>query len=106
MLLLQIVAYNSSRGLRKYKAGYTATLVTCGWSGAVLEPYAQKAHNAKKVNSRKSVRWSAVPVAPVGMCGCVTVRGAAALNLKGPMTFAVFSFFVFYNMFSFAKDAP
>ena len=49
MLLLQIVAYNSSRGLRKYKAGYTATLVTCGWSGAVLEPYAQKAHNVKKV---------------------------------------------------------
>ena len=39
------------------KAGYTATLVACGWAGAVLEkvirvsgqePYAQKAKNAKK----------------------------------------------------------
>ena len=38
------------------------------------------------------------------MCGCVPVRGAAALNLKGPMTFAVFSFIVFYNMFSFAFE--
>ena len=65
----------------------------------------KKLKNAKKVNSRKSVRWSVVPIALVGMCGCVPVRGAAALNLKGPMTFAVFSFFVIYDMFSFAKDA-
>ena len=39
------------------------------WAGAVLEkeqePYAQKAQNAKKVNSRKSFRWTAVPVAPL-----------------------------------------
>ena len=55
------------------KAGYTATLVACGWAGAVLEvtrasgqePYAQKAQKRLKSNSRKSVRWSAVPVAPM-----------------------------------------
>ena len=40
------------------KAEYTATLVACGWAGAVLE----KVKNAGKENSRKSVRWSAVPV--------------------------------------------
>ena len=54
------------------KAGYTATLVACGWAGAVLEkvtrasgqePYAQKAQKRQKSNCRKSVRWSAVPVA-------------------------------------------
>ena len=38
-----------------------------------------------KMKSSKSVRWSAVPVAPVSVCGCVMVRGAAAL--KGPMTY-------------------
>ena len=52
------------------KAGNTATLVACGWAGAVLEkvtgsfgqePYAQNAQNQhQKSNSRKSVRWSAV----------------------------------------------
>ena len=56
------------------KAGYTATLVACGWAVVVLEKvtrasgqelYAHKAQNAEKVNSRKSVRWSAVPVAPM-----------------------------------------
>ena len=40
------------------KAGYTATLVACGWAGAVLEkvirvsgqePYAQKAKKRQKV---------------------------------------------------------
>ena len=40
------------------KVGYTATLVVCGWAGAVLEkvigvserePYAQKTENAEKV---------------------------------------------------------
>ena len=41
-----------------------------------------------KFNGRKSVRWSAVPVAPMRVCGCVVVRGAAAP--KGPMTYAVF----------------
>ena len=41
-----------------------------------------------RVNSRKSVRWSAVPVAPMWVCGCEVVRGAAAP--KGPMTYAVF----------------
>ena len=44
------------------KAGYTATLVTCGWAGAVLEkvirasgqePYAQK---AKKTTNRPTDR--------------------------------------------------
>ena len=45
----------------------------------------------KKIkNSRKSVRWSAVPVAPVSVCGCVMVRGAAAP--KGAVTYAVLSF--------------
>ena len=43
------------------KAGYTATLVACGWAGAVLEkitrasgqePYAQKAQKRQK--SKKS----------------------------------------------------
>ena len=58
------------------KAGYMATLVACGWAGAVLEkvtgssgqePYAQKAQKRQKSNSRKSVRWSAVPVAPMSV---------------------------------------
>ena len=53
------------------KVGYTATLVACGWAGAVLEKvtrasgqelYAQKALKCRKSNSRKSVRWSAVPM--------------------------------------------
>ena len=39
-------------------------------------------------NSRKSIRWSAVPVAPMGVYVGVVVRGAAAP--KGPMTYAVF----------------
>ena len=42
------------------KAGYTATLVACGWAGAVLEkvtrasgqkPYAQKAKKRRKVKA-------------------------------------------------------
>ena len=42
---------------KKNKAGYTATLVACGWAGALLEkvtkasgqePYAQKAQNHQK----------------------------------------------------------
>ena len=37
-------------------------------------------------NSRKSVRWSAVPVAPVFVYVSVMVRGAAAP--QGPMTYA------------------
>ena len=37
-------------------------------------------------NSRKSVRWSAVPVAPVFVYVSVMVRGAAVP--KGPMTYA------------------
>ena len=44
--------------LKKNKAGYTATLVACGWAGAVLEvtrasgqePYAQKAKKRRKSN--------------------------------------------------------
>ena len=43
----------------------------------------KKLKNDKKVNSPKSVRWSAVPVAP--MCVYVMVREAAAL--KEPMTY-------------------
>ena len=39
-----------------------------------------------QANSHKSVRWSAVPVAPMSVCGCEVVRGAAAP--KGPMTYA------------------
>ena len=44
-------------GISENKAGYTATLVACGWAGAVLEkvtrasgqePYAQKAHKRRK----------------------------------------------------------
>ena len=44
-------------GILKNKAGYTATLVACGWTGAVLEkvtrasgqePYAQKAQKRRK----------------------------------------------------------
>ena len=59
--------------VERNKAGYTATLVACGRAGAELEkvtrasgqePYAQKAQKRRKSNSRKSVRWSAVPVAP------------------------------------------
>ena len=42
---------------RRNKAGYTATLVACGWAGAMLEkvtrvswqePYAQKAKKRRK----------------------------------------------------------
>ena len=47
-----------------------------------LGPLPKKLKNDEKVNSRKSVRWSAIPVAPV--CVCVMVRGAAAP--KEPMT--------------------
>ena len=56
------------------KAGYTATLVACGWARALIDKVtgafgqAQLAQNAKKrrkSNSRKSVRWSAVPVVEV-----------------------------------------
>ena len=44
------------RKKKKNKAGYTATLVACGWAGAVLEltrafgqePYAQKAQKRRK----------------------------------------------------------
>ena len=43
------------------KAGYIATLVACGWARAVIK----KLKNAKNVNSRKSVRWSAVPDTPM-----------------------------------------
>ena len=48
----------SIRAFIKNKAGYTATLVACGWAGAVLEkvtrasgqePYAQSSKNAEKV---------------------------------------------------------
>ena len=55
------------------KAGYTATLVACGWAGAVLEkvtrasgqePYAQKAQKRQKSNrSPKGNMWSVIPVA-------------------------------------------
>ena len=41
---------------------------------------------SSKVNSRKSVTWSAVPDAPyVGVCGEDVKRGAAAP--EGPMTY-------------------
>ena len=62
------------------------TACLCSWqksvaslgkiAGLVKAPY----------NSRKSVRWSAVPVAPVFVYVTVMVRGAAAP--KGPMTYA------------------
>ena len=38
-------------------------------------------------NSRKSVRWSAVPVAPMWVCGSEMVKGAAAP--KVPMAYAL-----------------
>ena len=53
------------------KARYMATLVTFGWARAVLEkdirasgqePYALNAQKHRKSNSRKSDRWSAVPL--------------------------------------------
>ena len=50
------------------------------------EQYAQIAQKRQKSNSRKSVRWSAEPVAPVFVYVSVMVRGAAAP--KGPMTYA------------------
>ena len=62
---------NTKIDLQPNKAGYTATLVNCGWAGAMLqkltrasgqEQYAQKAQKRRKSNSRKSVRWSAIPV--------------------------------------------
>ena len=42
------------------KAVNTATPVVCRWAGAVLVKV-KKLKNAKKVNSRKSVRWSVCP---------------------------------------------
>ena len=71
---VQLVQGGEGDYINKNKARYTATLVACGWAGAVLEkvtrasgqePYAQKAQKRQKSNSRKSVRWSAVPVAPM-----------------------------------------
>ena len=57
-------------------AGYTATLVACGWVGAVLEKVtgasgqdqcAQKAQQRQKSNkSSKDRTWSAVPDALPG----------------------------------------
>ena len=57
----------------KNKAEYTATLVACGWAGAVpekatrasgQEPYAHKAQKRQKSNrSPKGNMWSAIPVA-------------------------------------------
>ena len=59
------------------KARYTATLVACGWAGAVLdkvtrtygqELYAQKAQKHRKSNkSSKDRTWSAVPDALLGV---------------------------------------
>ena len=46
----------------------------------------KKLKNAENVDIRKSVRWSAVPVAPVFVYVSVMVRGAVAP--KGPMTYA------------------
>ena len=45
------------------KAGYTVLEKVTKASGQ--EQYAQKAQKRLKSNSRKSVRWSAVPVAPM-----------------------------------------
>ena len=64
------------------KAGYTATLVACGWGGAVLEKvsratgqelHALKAQKRRKSNkSSKDRTWTAVPVALLGQfcLGC------------------------------------
>ena len=49
-------------------------------------PSNKREKEKEKENSRKSVRWSAVPVAPVFVYVSVMVRGAAAP--KGPMTYA------------------
>ena len=57
----------------KNKAGHTATLASCRWTGTVLEKvtrasglelYAQKAQKRRKSNSSpKGNMWSAIPVA-------------------------------------------
>ena len=56
------------------KAGYMDTSVAYGWEGRVIEKvtwafgqeqWAQKPQKRQNSNSRKSVRWSAVPVAPM-----------------------------------------
>ena len=87
------------------KAGYTATLVACGWAGAVLEkvtkasgqePYAQKAQKRQKSNSRKSVRWSAVPMPRLSRM-CLKLKGEQGSGPKGVddlcfYTWGIFSF--------------
>ena len=62
-----------------------AALIACGWAGAVLEKvtrasgqelYAHKAQKNRKRNSRKSVRWSALPVPCLGRL-CLKLREGA-----------------------------
>ena len=60
------------RGMELNKAGYMVNPVACGRAGRDSDrkdhlgrsSELKKLKNAEKVNSRKSVRWSAVPVAP------------------------------------------
>ena len=48
------------------KAGYTATLVACGWVGAVLEKVTRaSAHKLKKLKNAKKVRRG-----PTDIVGC------------------------------------
>ena len=56
--------------MKRSKAGYRVTLVACRWAGAVIEKdngalgrssELKTLKNAENINSRKSVRWSAVP---------------------------------------------
>ena len=61
---------NALQGRKSNKAGYMATLVACGWAGAVLEkvtrasgqePYTKKLKNAKEVKMEPTSRPTNLP---------------------------------------------
>ena len=59
----------------KNKAGYTATLVACGWAGVVLEKVTtasgqEKAQNAEKVIVAKALDGQRYPLP---LCECMWV---------------------------------
>ena len=51
--------YRKERRKEKNKAGYTATLVACGWAGAVIEllEHLGKSGEAKDRKNIKKVKW-------------------------------------------------
>ena len=58
-LLIVLVLCANERGKTANKAGYTATLVACGWAGAVVEllNHLGKCSEAKDRKNIKKVKW-------------------------------------------------